>query len=221
MESALQGKVAGATPVRGRVVDANEGAPVPAAAVSVSGTTIGNNTTDSGTFHLDVPQDAKSLTVRRIGYFAQTVPLTPGATDYTIPMKKDVLQLESQVVTGASVAAQSQNAANSVATPVSPEASRDASARAALARPRSTCRDRVVRVATTASADTGSDSAAVRLSRAPSTDVQHPGFIIQSLPDSARVGVGTWQPLGPDSAIVSINGPTGAVRSRMRCAARP
>ena len=86
--------------VTGRVIDATDRAPIPAAAVLVTGTTIGQNTTDSGTFSLRLPADAKTLTVRRIGYLAQTVPIAAGKTEYTIALHKDVLRLETQVVTG-------------------------------------------------------------------------------------------------------------------------
>jgi len=101
--------------VTGRVVDAAEHAPIPAAAVLITGTTVGQNTTDSGTFNLRVPADAKTFTVRRIGYLAQTVPITAGKTEYTVTLQKDVLRLETQVVTGVVTTVASQNAANAVA----------------------------------------------------------------------------------------------------------
>ena len=72
------------------------------------------NTTDSGTFSLRIPPDARTLTVRRIGYLAQAVPLTAGKTTYTVVLQKDVLRLEAQVVTGVATTVASQNAANAV-----------------------------------------------------------------------------------------------------------
>jgi len=102
------------TRIVGRVQDATEHAPIPAAAVIVSGTTIGANTSDSGTFAFRVPADAKSITVRRIGYLAQTVPITAGKTDYTITLQKDILRLQTEVVTGVATTVASQNAANAV-----------------------------------------------------------------------------------------------------------
>jgi TonB-dependent starch-binding outer membrane protein SusC len=101
--------------IAGRVLDAGEHQPIPAAAVLVAGTTIGANTSDSGTFALRVPANAHSLTVRRIGYLAQTVVITPGKSDYTIELQKDVLRLEAQVVTGVATTVSTQNAANAVA----------------------------------------------------------------------------------------------------------
>jgi len=103
------------TRISGRVLDATERAPIGAAAVLVTGTTIGQNTTDSGTFNFRVPADAKSMTVRRIGYLAQTIPIAAGKTDYTVTLQKDVLRLETTVVTGVATSVASQNAANAVA----------------------------------------------------------------------------------------------------------
>jgi hypothetical protein len=61
--------------ITGRVVDAAEHQPIPAAAVLVTGSTVGMNTTDSGTFAFRLPTGSKTLTVRRIGYLAQQVPI--------------------------------------------------------------------------------------------------------------------------------------------------
>ncbi len=100
--------------VTGHVVDAAEHQPISTAQVVVTGTTIGQNSTDSGTFSLRIPADAKTITVRRIGYLAQTIAITPGKTDYTIALQRDVLRLETQVVTGVATTVASQNAANAV-----------------------------------------------------------------------------------------------------------
>ncbi len=100
--------------ITGHVVDAAEHSAIPAAAVVVTGTTIGANTTDSGTFTFRVPSTARSITVRRIGYLAQTIPIAPGKTDYTIALQRDVLRLEAEVVTGVATTVSSQNAANAV-----------------------------------------------------------------------------------------------------------
>src|SRR5579862_6361999 len=53
--------------ITGRVVDAAEHQAIPAAAVRVTGATVGANTNDSGAFTFRVPASARSLTVRRIG----------------------------------------------------------------------------------------------------------------------------------------------------------
>jgi hypothetical protein len=105
----------GTTKITGKVVDAAEHEPLAAAAVLVTGTTIGMNTSDSGTFTIRLPADAKTLTVRRIGYTAVTVPVVAGKTEYTIALAKDVLRLEQQVVTGVATTVSTQSAANAVA----------------------------------------------------------------------------------------------------------
>src|SRR5579863_3048413 len=84
----------------GHVTDAADKVPVPAAQVTVTGTTIGALSNDSGVFALRLPSDAKTLTVRRIGYRQTTVPVTAGQTDIAIALEKDVLKLEQQVITG-------------------------------------------------------------------------------------------------------------------------
>ena len=104
----------GGTRVTGRVQDATDHVPIPAATVLVTGTTIGATTTDSGTFALRIPADAKTITVRRIGYLAKTVPILAGQTDYTVGLAKDVLRLQTQVVTGVATTVASQNNANSI-----------------------------------------------------------------------------------------------------------
>ena len=98
--------------ITGRVVDAANKEPVPAVTVTVTGTTIGALTTDSGRFTLRrVPSDAKSISVRRIGYRGITVALVPNQTDYTVAVTRDVLQLEQQVITGVATTISSKTSA--------------------------------------------------------------------------------------------------------------
>ncbi len=94
--------------VTGRVLDATEQNGIATAQVIVTGTTTGTNTADDGTFTLRVPAEARSLTVRRIGYAPQTVTIAAGQADYTISLSKDVLRLETQVVTGGAMTDVSQ-----------------------------------------------------------------------------------------------------------------
>jgi len=101
--------------VTGRVVDAATQEPVPSAAVTVTGTTIGMNTSDSGTFAIRLPASAKSLTVRRIGYLEKTVLVAAGQMRYAVSLQRDVLHLEAQVVTGVATSVSAKSAANDVA----------------------------------------------------------------------------------------------------------
>lgn len=97
--------------ITGHVLDQTTKAPIPSATVTVPGTSLGAITTDSGKFSLrDVPSDAKTVSVRRIGYKQQVVPLVAGTTDYTVAMAPDVLQLEQQVITGVATSISSKNA---------------------------------------------------------------------------------------------------------------
>jgi TonB-linked SusC/RagA family outer membrane protein len=109
----VRGASAQATQViSGRVVDEANKEPVPAVTVTVTGTTIGALTTDSGRFTFRrVPSDAKTLSVRRIGYRGVTVAIVPNQAEYTIALTRDVLQLEQEVVTGVATSVSSKNAA--------------------------------------------------------------------------------------------------------------
>lgn len=99
--------------ITGRVA-AQSGEPLQAAAVSVVGTTTGTYTAENGTFSLLIPQAGATLRVRRIGYRQATVPVTAGQEEVNITLEKDVLQLETQVVTGQATSVSSRNAANAV-----------------------------------------------------------------------------------------------------------
>ena len=103
------------TRVTARVVDANDRNPIPTAQVIVTGTTIGGVTNDSGRFTFTLPADAKSLTVRRIGFLGKVVPISPGQGEYTIAMDHDVLRLEAEVVTGVATTVSTKSSANDVA----------------------------------------------------------------------------------------------------------
>jgi TonB-linked SusC/RagA family outer membrane protein len=101
--------------ITGRVTDAVDGNPVPSVSVVATSTTVGTTTTDSGTFALRLPADAKTLTVRRIGFLEKVVPIVAGQGRYEIALSRDVLRLQEQVVTGVATNVSSQSAANAVA----------------------------------------------------------------------------------------------------------
>jgi TonB-linked SusC/RagA family outer membrane protein len=101
--------------ITGHVIDVDGKGPVPAARVVVVNTTIGAQASDSGTFALRVPPGAISLTVRRIGYTAATVPVAPDQNDVTISLTRDVLKLDAEVITGVATTISSKNSANDVA----------------------------------------------------------------------------------------------------------
>jgi TonB-linked SusC/RagA family outer membrane protein len=110
--------------VTGRVTGTS-GEPVAAASVSVQGTTIGGYTVEDGRFTLNgVPAGAQTLVVRRIGYRRTTAPLAAGQDVANIVIERDVLQLETQVVTGQATTVSSRNVANAVTVVSSEEVNR-------------------------------------------------------------------------------------------------
>jgi TonB-dependent SusC/RagA subfamily outer membrane receptor len=98
----------------GRVTIEGSGEPLVAASVSVVGTSLGTYTDDQGRYSLNVPNGPVTLRVRRIGYALKTIAVPAGSTEADIGLSRDVLQLETQVVTGTATTVSSVNAANAV-----------------------------------------------------------------------------------------------------------
>jgi TonB-dependent starch-binding outer membrane protein SusC len=84
--------------VTGKVADEQSGG-LPGVTVLVTGTTIGTSTTGDGTFQIDVPATATSLTFSYIGYTAKTVDIT-GKTSVQTTLKSDAQALGDVVVVG-------------------------------------------------------------------------------------------------------------------------
>jgi TonB-dependent starch-binding outer membrane protein SusC len=100
--------------VTGRVTVEGSGEPIVAASVSVVGTTLGGYTDDQGRFSVSVPAAPATLRIRRIGYTQKVVDVPAGATELNVSLARDVLQLETQVVTGQATSVSSRNIANAV-----------------------------------------------------------------------------------------------------------
>jgi TonB-linked SusC/RagA family outer membrane protein len=98
----------------GRVLEEGGTTPLAVATIQVVGTTTGANTDANGNFALQVPNGAVSLRVRRIGYLAKTVLVQADQQSVTIELKKDVLQLETQVVTAQTGSIDKRQAATTV-----------------------------------------------------------------------------------------------------------
>ncbi|MGI4733977.1 MAG: SusC/RagA family TonB-linked outer membrane protein [Janthinobacterium lividum] len=94
----LAGYAQTAREVSGKVVDATAGG-LPGVTVLVTGTTIGASTGADGTFRLQVPATATSLTVSFVGYARQTVDIT-GKNSVTVTLKDDAQALTDVVVVG-------------------------------------------------------------------------------------------------------------------------
>ena len=107
--------------ITGRVTAAGSGEALGNAAVNVVGTAIGTYTAEDGSFQLLVPPTDVSLLVRRVGYKRNTARVSAAQSEANIPLERDVLQLEAQVITGQATTVSTVNAANAV-TVVSSEA---------------------------------------------------------------------------------------------------
>ncbi len=98
------------------VVTGEGNTPIQAAGVQVVGTTTGTYTNEQGRFSIQVPAGTQSIRVRRIGYRARTIALSPGQTEANVTLERDLLQLEQVVVTGVATSTSRQNAANAIST---------------------------------------------------------------------------------------------------------
>lgn len=85
------------TTMRGKVVDKNTKEPLPGAAITVVGSTIGTSTSETGDFTLNVPEAAKQVTVSFIGYNTVTIAVT---SNVVIEMESEVQAMEEVVVVG-------------------------------------------------------------------------------------------------------------------------
>src|SRR4051812_24249566 len=100
--------------ISGRVTVEGSGEPLAAASITIVGTTIGTYTDEQGRFSLNAPDGPVTIRLRRIGYVQKTAPVPAGPAEVNIGLARDVLQLETQVVTGTATTVSSVNAANAV-----------------------------------------------------------------------------------------------------------
>ncbi len=100
--------------ITGRVTEEGTNSPLGSVSVQVTGSTTGAYTNAEGAFSLTVPNGAVSLRVRRIGYSLRTVLVQANQSTVTVSLKKDVLQLETQIVTGQQGTLDRRNAATAV-----------------------------------------------------------------------------------------------------------
>ena len=122
-------------------VRAETGEPLAQASIGVQGTATGTYTDDQGRFSISVPAGLVTLRIRRIGFTQKMVPVGPAASDVSVSLARDVLQLETQVVTGTATTVSSVNAANAV-TVISAESSIAYRPRRSTTRFRARCRAR-------------------------------------------------------------------------------
>jgi TonB-linked SusC/RagA family outer membrane protein len=101
--------------ITGVVTEQASGQPLSSASVSVVGATVGAYTGDDGRFALTIPDGPQTVRVRRLGYRQLDVLVAPDQTELRVALVRDVLQLETQVITGAITSISRTNAANDVA----------------------------------------------------------------------------------------------------------
>ena len=100
--------------VSGQVSAQGSNDPVPGATIQVIGTAFGATADETGKFTVSVPSGNTQLRIRRIGYTAKVVPVNGTDNNITVSLNRDVLQLETQVITGQATTVSSVNAANAV-----------------------------------------------------------------------------------------------------------
>ncbi|HEY7897158.1 MAG TPA: TonB-dependent receptor plug domain-containing protein, partial [Gemmatimonadaceae bacterium] len=88
--------------------------PVPGATIQVIGTNLGGIGDEAGNFSISVPAGAQQLRIRRIGYAAKIVPIGANEQSVNVSLARDVLQLETQVITGQATTVSRANVANAV-----------------------------------------------------------------------------------------------------------
>ena len=106
--------------IKGKVVDANTGDPLPGANVLVQGMEVGAATDVDGTYRITgVPAGTHSVVARFIGYKTSIQRVTVGGgqtVELNFELQETVLQLDEIVVTGAGVASEKKRLGNTVAT---------------------------------------------------------------------------------------------------------
>lgn len=95
---ALASTAMGQSLLRGTITDA-QSAPLPGVTVVVTGTTVGASTGSDGTFELQVPATATTLTVSFVGFASQQVNIV-GKTSVQVTLREDAQALGDVVVVG-------------------------------------------------------------------------------------------------------------------------
>ena len=101
--------------ITGTVTVAGSSVPLYGAIVSVEGTNQAAHTGPDGTFRLTVPAGSVSLMARYIGYKRATRAVTAGQDTVNFGLERDVLRLESVVVTGQATTVERRSATTAVA----------------------------------------------------------------------------------------------------------
>jgi TonB-linked SusC/RagA family outer membrane protein len=102
--------------ITGRVTAQGTSEPLAGATASIVGTALGAAANDQGVFTLiNAPAGSVTLLVRGLGYKRRAIPVTATQNQVDVALERDVLQLETQVITGAATSVSSRNSANDIA----------------------------------------------------------------------------------------------------------
>ncbi|MHB1225169.1 MAG: SusC/RagA family TonB-linked outer membrane protein [Gemmatimonadaceae bacterium] len=101
--------------VSGTVTISGTTQPLADATVSVAGGTVVARTEANGQYRITVPQGDATLVARAIGYKRASAPVPAGQGTVDFALEKDVLQLESVVVTGQATTVERRSATTAVA----------------------------------------------------------------------------------------------------------
>lgn len=101
--------------VAGQVTIQGSPEPVGGASVQVVGTNLGAIADETGHFSVSLPPGNQQLRIRRIGFQAKVISVGADASAVSVGLIRDVLQLETQVITGQATTVSRANIANSVA----------------------------------------------------------------------------------------------------------
>lgn len=85
--------------VTGKVLTFEDDSPLPGANVKVKGTDIGTITDVSGSFSLEIPEDANTLVISYIGYVTEEIPIN-NQSEFNVVLIQDITQLQELVVVG-------------------------------------------------------------------------------------------------------------------------
>ena len=115
--------------LHGTVKDAQTGAPIAAAQVSVRGTKVWASSASDGQFAMGAPAGAVTLDVRRIGFVSAEVPVAADQNDCDlhgadIKLKATALELSEVIVTGQATSVSRRNLANNVVSVTSEDLTR-------------------------------------------------------------------------------------------------
>ncbi|HET7583547.1 MAG TPA: SusC/RagA family TonB-linked outer membrane protein [Gemmatimonadaceae bacterium] len=100
--------------ITGQVTGA-DGTPLASASVQVVGTQFGTFTGEDGRYSVSAPDGDVTLRVRRLGFKQRDIAVAANQNEANVQLERDVLQLETQVITGAATTVARRNAANDIA----------------------------------------------------------------------------------------------------------